>query len=154
MLGHVSWVTAGVKLSLVVGSQRIMCLSTRLERDKQHRNAIRQSHQEPLTKKQPKNHACETFIAGDKPLPRMGHTAVQLGSSMIVFGGRDSPARPLSDVWLLDTATWHWQHVACTTSGPCARFRHAAVATGCDLQVTLCCHILHFHSVTLLGTSL
>ena len=65
----------------------------------------------------------------------MGHSGVLLGARLVVFGGRDSPAQPLNDVWLLDTATWHWQQATCTGPGPSARFRHTAVATGDGDQV-------------------
>lgn len=65
----------------------------------------------------------------------MGHTAVLIGTSLIIFGGRDSPACPLHDLWVLDTVKWQWQHAQCSTNGPQARFRHSAVATGHTLKV-------------------
>lgn len=64
----------------------------------------------------------------------MGHTAVLIDTTLVVFGGRDSPARALNDVWALDTDTWQWQHITCKGEGPAPRFRHTAVAIGSALQ--------------------
>lgn len=72
---------------------------------------------------------------GPQPPPRMGHTAVLISTSLIIFGGRDSPAHPLSDVWVLDTVKWQWLQASCKGDGPEARFRHTAVAAGSTVKV-------------------
>ena len=69
----------------------------------------------------------------------MGHSAVLLCSTLIIFGGRISPAQPLNAVWALDLDTLTWRSVACKGPVPAARFRHTAAAVGSQLKVRQCC---------------
>jgi hypothetical protein len=68
---------------------------------------------------------------------RVGHAMVAVGSRLLVLGGRASPAKPLGDCWLLDTAgggagaaALRWQPLEAEVEGggpwP-GRFRHSAV---------------------------
>lgn len=72
----------------------------------------------------------------------MGHSAVLLSNTLIIFGGRISPAQPLNAVWALDLDTFTWRSIACKDAAPAPRFRHTAVAFGSQLKVTQCCHML------------
>ena len=65
----------------------------------------------------------------------MGHSAVLFGHSLVIFGGRMSPAQPLGDVWVLDLLTHTWQCIACKGDPPAARYRHTAVALGSQAKV-------------------
>ncbi len=77
----------------------------------------------------------------------MGHTAVLFDSTLVIFGGRISPAQPLNDVWALDIPTYTWRCIHCKGVAPSARFRHTAVAFGSCLQV--CCLVYqHFDLLT------
>lgn len=67
-------------------------------------------------------------IQGPCPAARMGHSAVLFGHTLVIFGGRLSPAQPLSDVWALDLLALTWRCIACKGDAPAARFRHTAVA--------------------------
>ena len=49
-------------------------------------------------------------VTGALPPKRYGHTATMVGARMVVIAGQDSAAQ-LSDVWLLDTATYAWAEV-------------------------------------------
>ncbi|KAL0023672.1 hypothetical protein WJX77_012323 [Trebouxia sp. C0004] len=73
-------------------------------------------------------------ITGPCPPARMGHTAVLFDSTLVIFGGRISPAQPLNDVWALDIPTCTWRCIPCKGVAPSARFRHTAVAFGSHLQ--------------------
>ena len=73
---------------------------------------------------------------GPGPAARMGHSAVLFEHTLVIFGGRISPAQPLDDVWALDLASWSWRSIACKGGGPAARFRHTAVACGSRLKVS------------------
>ncbi len=87
------------------------------------------------------------ITAGLVPPARMGHSAVLLDATLVIFGGRISPAQPLNDVWVCDIPTGTWQSIECKGQGPAARFRHTAVAMGCHLQV--CCLLNPAHSLPL-----
>lgn len=70
------------------------------------------------------------FIVDDssRPLPRMCHSMVKLGDSMLLMtGGRNSPGSPLSDSWLFDSKQHKWTKVE---SIPGSRYRHAMVSIG------------------------
>ncbi|DBA73560.1 TPA: hypothetical protein ACH3X2_009802 [Trebouxia sp. C0005] len=73
-------------------------------------------------------------VTGPCPPSRMGHTAVLYDSTLVVFGGRISPAQPLNDVWALDVPSCTWHCIHCKGIAPSARFRHTAVAFGSRLQ--------------------
>ena len=82
---------------------------------------------------------CLLTAAGPCPPARMGHTAVLFDSTLVIFGGRISPAQPLNDVWALDIPSCTWCCIHCKGVAPSARFRHTAVAFGSRLQV--CCSV-------------
>ena len=65
----------------------------------------------------------------------MGHSAVLFDDTLVIFGGRMSPAQPLGDVWALDLLTYTWKCIACKGAAPAARFRHTAVAFGSETRV-------------------
>ncbi len=90
---------------------------------------------------------CLLIAAGPCPPARMGHTVVLFDSTLVIFGGRISPAQPLNDVWALDIPSCTWQCIHCKGMAPSARFRHTAVAFGSRLQV--CCSVCqHFSLLT------
>jgi len=96
-----------------------------------------------LTVHSPLLQRCLLIAAGPCPPARMSHTAVLFDSTLVVFGGRISPAQPLDDVWALDISTCTWRCIHCKGVAPSARFRHTAVAFGSRLQV--CCSVCqHF----------
>lgn len=82
-------------------------------------------------------------FAGVTPPACMGHTAVLFGTTLVLFGGRISPAQPLNDVWALHLPTCTWRCIECKGPAPSARFRHTAVACGSSLQVS---HQTHDHN--------
>ena len=87
---------------------------------------------------------CLLIAAGCCPPARMGHTAVLFDSTLVIFGGRISPAQPLNDIWALDIPSCTWHCIHCKGVAPSARFRHTAVTFGSGLQVGCSvCH--HFH---------
>ena len=100
-----------------------------------------------LTVHSPLLQRCLLIAAGPCPPARMGHTAVLFDSTLVIFGGRISPAQPLNDVWALDIPICTWQCIHCKGVAPSARFRHTAVAFGSRLQV--CCSVCqHFSLLT------
>lgn len=68
-----------------------------------------------------------------RPSARTRHTAVVVGDSMIVFGGRDATG-PQNDLWLLKVTntTGQWKKVTAQGTPPSARFGHVAVAARAD----------------------
>ena len=86
---------------------------------------------------------CLLNAAGPCPPARMGHTALLCDSTLVIFGGRISPAQPLNDVWALDIPSCTRRCISCKGVAPSARFRHTTVAFGSRLQV--CCSVCqHF----------
>lgn len=73
-------------------------------------------------------------ITGCCPPARMGHTAVLFDSTLVIFGGRITPAQPLNDIWALDIPSCTWHCIHCKGVAPSARFRHTAVTFGSRLQ--------------------
>ena len=84
--------------------------------------------------------ACENATHGS-PAPRMRHTAVSLGcrvgapKSVVVFGGRASPAKAFHDVWELRVSAsatgdkgvdGSWHALETTGDVPAGRWAHAA----------------------------
>lgn len=47
------------------------------------------------------------------PPPRAGHSAVQYGDDMVVFGGKDEDNNKLNDVWVFNFNTYKWTEVQC-----------------------------------------
>lgn len=77
----------------------------------------------------------------DAMTPRLCHTAVLHGDTMIVYGGQDlhSPV-VYDDVWALDITTWRWtllQHAPEPPEGPGARRLHCAQVVGDYMYVLL-----------------
>lgn len=64
----------------------------------------------------------------DGPSARMYHSAVAVGSRMIVFGGRASPAKPLGDIYALDLESKQWEKLVPQGAGPSPRWKHCSCA--------------------------
>ncbi|KAF4322953.1 hypothetical protein JM18_000281 [Phytophthora kernoviae] len=65
------------------------------------------------------------------PSARMYHSATVVGNQMIVFGGRASPAKPLSDLFAFNLDTKQWEKLApCGEVGPSPRWKHCSCAGG------------------------
>ncbi|KAL7996395.1 putative tRNA wybutosine-synthesizing protein [Plasmopara halstedii] len=71
----------------------------------------------------------------DGPLPRIYHTAVVVGTRMIVFGGRASPAKPFGDLFALDLETKIWEKIAPHGVGPAPRWKHCSCAVGSTVYI-------------------
>ena len=64
-------------------------------------------------------------VEGETPPKMIEHTITIISdTTAIVFGGR-SGNRTFGDTYSLDTSTWFWSKLLCTTN-PCARDCHAA----------------------------
>ncbi|KAL8162802.1 hypothetical protein V2J09_014291 [Rumex salicifolius] len=63
---------------------------------------------------------------GDVPIARSGHTAVRVGSHLILFGGEDSKRRKLNDLHMFDLKSMTWLPLHCTGTGPSPRSNHVA----------------------------
>ena len=74
-------------------------------------------------------------LDGERPAPRVGHTAATISGRIYVFGGRGGPdMQPLQErgrVWCFDTlsASWSYLDPLHTNPYPEARSYHAAAAT-------------------------
>lgn len=75
----------------------------------------------------------------------MGHSAVLVGDSLVIFGGRISPSQPLNDAWSLHLPTWTWKAVQCRGNAPQPRFRHTSVAWHTSNQVAFLFNKLTLH---------
>jgi tRNA wybutosine-synthesizing protein 3 len=64
----------------------------------------------------------------DGPSARMYHSAVAVGTRMIVFGGRASPAKPLGDLYAMDLDTKRWEKIVPEGVGPSPRWKHCSCA--------------------------
>jgi hypothetical protein len=60
------------------------------------------------------------------PGARSKHTAIALGSSMYVFGGKDREKMCESDLWALDTVMMKWKKMDCAGEKPAKRWQHSA----------------------------
>ncbi|ETN07332.1 hypothetical protein PPTG_13625 [Phytophthora nicotianae INRA-310] len=70
-------------------------------------------------------------VAGsDSPSARMYHSAVVVGTRMVVFGGRASPAKPLSDLYAMDLESKQWEKIVSQGAGPSPRWKHCSCAVG------------------------
>ncbi|RLN06724.1 hypothetical protein BBO99_00001091 [Phytophthora kernoviae] len=70
------------------------------------------------------------------PSARMYHSATVVGNQMIVFGGRASPAKPLSDLFAFNLDTKQWEKLApCGEVGPSPRWKHCSCAVGSVMYV-------------------
>ncbi|KAM7110465.1 uncharacterized protein J5F26_005999 isoform 2-T2 [Ciconia maguari] len=64
---------------------------------------------------------------GEKPLPRLGHSATLLKNKLLIFGGRRTSLY-LSDMHILDLGFMEYTPVPLLTGQPSARCFHAALA--------------------------
>ncbi|KAF4135811.1 Met-10+ like-protein [Phytophthora infestans] len=71
----------------------------------------------------------------DGPSTRMYHSAVVVGTRMIVIGGRGSPAKPLNDVYAMDLETKQWEKITPQGVGPSPRWKHCSCAVGAVVYV-------------------
>eukprot|EP01047_Picozoa_sp_COSAG01_P047120 COSAG01_NODE_4475_length_4988_cov_16.399264_4_plen_279_part_00 len=77
---------------------------------------------------------------GTPPLPRAGHTAAAVGSTIYIFGGsgqmaHSSGRRFLNDVHALDTRTNEWRRCTCGGAVPPARAGHALVEKAGNMYI-------------------
>jgi hypothetical protein len=71
-----------------------------------------------------------TFVSpatGVAPSPRYDHAAAVVDGKMVVYGGRSSSTKFLSDMWSLDLVTYEWTLLANATAAG-ARFGHSMVS--------------------------
>ncbi|NOX45333.1 MAG: hypothetical protein GXO72_06350, partial [Caldiserica bacterium] len=71
------------------------------------------------------------------PCPRFGHTLVNVGGRILLFGGLGacSPQLLFNDLWEYDEPTEEWEELIPETPPPPARKGHAAVAHGGKMYV-------------------
>eukprot|EP00742_Colponemidia_sp_Colp-10_P005408 GILJ01005778.1.p1 GENE.GILJ01005778.1~~GILJ01005778.1.p1 ORF type:complete len:803 (-),score=109.40 GILJ01005778.1:84-2492(-) len=62
--------------------------------------------------------------SGTAPTPRWGHSAVSVGSTLVVFGGYDGSY--MNDVWFLDCQTMAWSQPQIAGVAPSLRSNHTA----------------------------
>ncbi|XP_078434711.1 galactose oxidase/kelch repeat superfamily protein isoform X1 [Wolffia australiana] len=85
--------------------------------------------------------AVASDFGGNPPSPRSGHTAVNVGKSMVVIFGGLVERRFINDVVVYDTENKLWFTPECTGSssdgqvGPPSRAFHVAVAIECNMFV-------------------
>ncbi|GMF12353.1 unnamed protein product [Phytophthora lilii] len=72
--------------------------------------------------------AYHATAGADGPSARMYHSAVVVGTRMIVFGGRASPAKPLGDLYALDLESKQWEKLVSQGVGPSPRWKHSSCA--------------------------
>eukprot|EP01065_Artemidia_motanka_P019223 TRINITY_DN22799_c0_g1_i1.p1 TRINITY_DN22799_c0_g1~~TRINITY_DN22799_c0_g1_i1.p1 ORF type:complete len:928 (+),score=224.98 TRINITY_DN22799_c0_g1_i1:42-2786(+) len=72
-----------------------------------------------------------TMPAGALGVPGLeGHSAVAVGETVLVYGGRKGPAAISADAWLLHQRTLEWRQLLCRSSAPPARCYHTASLYG------------------------
>ncbi|XP_024516934.1 acyl-CoA-binding domain-containing protein 5 [Selaginella moellendorffii] len=64
---------------------------------------------------------------GEVPVARTGQSVVQVGSSLIIFGGEDSKGQMLNDLHILNLKTLVWRPPKTSGSKPSPRRGHSAV---------------------------
>lgn len=67
-----------------------------------------------------------TKIDINRPLPRLSHTATQVGSYLFVIGGHDG-SRYSCDVMMLNLVTWSWETRKVYGIPPAGRGYHASL---------------------------
>jgi N-acetylneuraminic acid mutarotase len=69
---------------------------------------------------------------GNKPSPRGGHSAVAVGSSIVVFGGHgyNGKFEYYNDTHIFDGDTGTWHNVRCSGVLPEPRYGHSVVVVG------------------------
>lgn len=60
------------------------------------------------------------------PSARMQHSAVVVGSEMLVFGGRAGPTKPFNDVFAFNLNTRTWSRVEALGDAPSPRYKHSS----------------------------
>ncbi|KAG6975009.1 hypothetical protein JG687_00000041 [Phytophthora cactorum] len=76
----------------------------------------------------------------DGPSARMYHSAAVVGTRMVVFGGRASPAKPLGDLYAMDLKTKKWEKIVPQGVGPSPRWKHCS----CAGKVILLAHVMEW----------
>ncbi|KAL5540255.1 hypothetical protein UlMin_044495 [Ulmus minor] len=67
-------------------------------------------------------------VTGDVPPPRVGVTMAAVGSTIYVFGGRDSEHKELHELYSFDTCTNEWTLLSNSDTGPLHRSYHSTTA--------------------------
>lgn len=67
-------------------------------------------------------------VTGDIPPPRVGVTISAVGSTIYVFGGRDSDHNELNELYSFDTSTNKWTLLSSGDTGPPNRSYHSTAA--------------------------
>ena len=67
---------------------------------------------------------------GTKPSGRSGHAACALGDGQVLAFGGHNGHRALSDIYVLDLATWAWRERKVPTGHPLARSGHTVTLAG------------------------
>ncbi|KAJ4459669.1 putative Guanine exchange factor for Rac 30 [Paratrimastix pyriformis] len=82
---------------------------------------------------------------GERPSPRYGHTCVQVGGRLYIFGGvaqfDDGHWRPTNEMYVLDLATLSWHFIAIDGRFPPPRWGHTATAWGSKIIVVGGCSV-------------
>lgn len=60
----------------------------------------------------------EVKVTGEQPCPRVGHSTVVHGATLIVFGGRDEDNNKLNDMWELNISAGSWTEIKPSTDDP------------------------------------
>ncbi|XP_043372183.1 uncharacterized protein LOC119858003 isoform X5 [Dermochelys coriacea] len=68
----------------------------------------------------------QPIVEGEKPLPRLGHSATLLRNKLVIFGGQRTPLY-LNDVHILDLGYMEYVPVPCLSGQPSSRCFHAAM---------------------------
>ncbi|XP_042377401.1 tRNA wybutosine-synthesizing protein 2/3/4-like isoform X2 [Zingiber officinale] len=89
----------------------------------------------------------------NSPSPRMGHTALLVGSCIFVIGGRAGPLEILNDVWVLKTTKNTWSLLQCNGHFFNLRHRHTAAVIGSKIYIFggLCNDVI-YSSMNILDT--
>jgi len=68
--------------------------------------------------------------AGDKPIPRWGHSASVVGENMYIFGGTNAAGQTLNDLWAFNFPYGVWQKLSPGGTIPGTRYAHSQVTIG------------------------
>lgn len=67
-----------------------------------------------------------TMLGVYTPKARAGHSAVIVGDTMVIFGGRDEDNNKLNDLWLFNFSTYFWEPIRVDDPLPLPRSGHSA----------------------------
>ncbi|KAI9239275.1 hypothetical protein MVEG_10235 [Podila verticillata NRRL 6337] len=73
---------------------------------------------------------------GATPPSRKNHVAADINGQIYVHGGTDLSGNYLSDVAILDTASWSWRQPAFEGTAPTGRYSHAATMVGSNMVIS------------------